>query len=1179
MNEPLDNSIPPQLDRGLAAAFRSRAADRGTDPSVIDRLQARSSVRLGVDLPSPPSPGLHSRGPVDGEANPSTTRYEISAELARGGVGIVYRGRDRDLGRDVAIKVLHPDHADRDDVLERFVEEAQIGGQLQHPGIVPVYELGLQHDQHPFFAMKLVEGETLAVLLRKRTDPDSSRHRLLLVFEQVCQTLAYAHARGVVHRDLKPANVMVGSFGEVQVVDWGLAKVLARGGEAGPPRKPPAAPNAVATARSASGTESMAGAVLGTPAYMAPEQARGDVEAMDQRSDVFALGALLCEILTGAPPYEGSRTDILRQAIACANEPALARLETAGVDTALVSLVADCLAATPASRPSTAGAVAARLGAYLASVEQRARASEIRSAQHALRVRVVTVAAAAVVTVVSIGAAGAIWWRDRVVRQQRAAAHDVAVALDEARTRHGMAQALLAADRASAEGLGRYAEAIAATERALALAQAGDAALRLEVDAMRTVLKDQRRSAENTARGVRRDRALTAALEEARIAPDDDVGDPAFRQREASRRDAGYAAVFRAHGVDVDAMEPEAAAQALRGSADVEVAAALDDWGIQRRLLDQWRTPSAAGTARHLFAVARVLDGGEPWRRRLHDELAREQPRLATLRALRDEIESRDAPATSYLLLADALWSAGANQRAMTLLDAGQRRYPASFPLTFWLGFRHEQVGQHEVALRHYATARALQPENREVWHRIGNVLDAQGQFVEAVNAFEHLVEREPDNPHWIWHRGKLCEKQGKPAEAAAAYRLALDRDPDNALVHGALGRLRFEQGQLDEARTHYERAIALDAGNAATTHYNLGVLNARQGQLDEALRCYRRALEIDPDYVRAHENRGVALASQGKLDEALAAQRKALLLDPQRAAAHFNLGLLLTRLGRRDEAIPSFRRAIEIEPDRALFHYQLGNALLSARFYREASAAFRAATRLDAEYPEAHCNLGHALGGLLTDTTAAADRRALYDEAIESLRRGHELGTARAGWRYPSGEWLRRMQESAAEERRLLQLAAGVVTSHEARDWARAAHVLSDHGAPLAAVRAYERAAALDPELAGDVDGDHRYAAARAAVSAATDLLAAARTDAEERARLHARAHAWLRADLQHWQRAAEQGSGEAARGALEYWLADDAFDRVREAAALDTLPTETGEAWRRFWAEVSKTLDGMDA
>src|SRR5215468_2122573 len=158
-------------------------------------------------------------------------RYQLQGEIARGGMGVVLRGRDVDLGRDLAVKVLLEKYADRPEVARRFVEEAQIGGQLQHPGGVPVYDIGRFGDR-PFFTMKLVKGQTLAHLLAERADPTQDRSRLLGVALQVSQTVAYAHAKGVIHRDLKPANIMVGAFGEVQVMDWGLAKVLAEGGVA-----------------------------------------------------------------------------------------------------------------------------------------------------------------------------------------------------------------------------------------------------------------------------------------------------------------------------------------------------------------------------------------------------------------------------------------------------------------------------------------------------------------------------------------------------------------------------------------------------------------------------------------------------------------------------------------------------------------------------------------------------------------------------------------------------------------------------------------------------------------------------------------------------------------------------------------------------------------------------------
>ena len=237
-----------------------------------------------------------------------TGRYQLIGEIARGGMGAVLKGRDVDLGRDLAVKVILEEHRDHPEMVRRFVEEAQIGGQLQHPGVVPVHEIGRFPDGRLYIAMKLVRGRTLAALLESRKDPADDRPRLLSVFEQVCQTMAYAHSRGVIHRDLKPSNVMVGGFGEVQVMDWGLAKVLDQGGVVDEERalQSRSDPSGIRTVRTGSDAcDSRAGSVIGTPAYMAPEQARGAFDTVDERADVFGLGSILREILTGHPAYTG----------------------------------------------------------------------------------------------------------------------------------------------------------------------------------------------------------------------------------------------------------------------------------------------------------------------------------------------------------------------------------------------------------------------------------------------------------------------------------------------------------------------------------------------------------------------------------------------------------------------------------------------------------------------------------------------------------------------------------------------------------------------------------------------------------------------------------------------------------------------------------------------------------
>jgi serine/threonine protein kinase len=219
----------------------------------------------------------------------SGTRYELGDELARGGMGVVYAARDLELEREVALKVVAADVTDSE-TIARLRREARIIAHLEHPGIVPVHDVGALPDGRVFYAMKLVTGKRLDAQVRE----GPSLGERLRLFLRICEPVAFAHARGVIHRDLKPENVMLGPFGEVLVMDWGVAK---RRGE------PPASHSGSApAARPASDHDTAHGTVLGTPAYMAPEQARGEVERLDARADVYALGAILYFLLTGRAP-------------------------------------------------------------------------------------------------------------------------------------------------------------------------------------------------------------------------------------------------------------------------------------------------------------------------------------------------------------------------------------------------------------------------------------------------------------------------------------------------------------------------------------------------------------------------------------------------------------------------------------------------------------------------------------------------------------------------------------------------------------------------------------------------------------------------------------------------------------------------------------------------------------
>jgi WD40 repeat protein len=353
--------------------------------------------------------------PASAQAPAAAGRYALGEEIARGGMGAVYRATDTVLDREVAVKVLQEKYACDGGIARRFAAEARITAQLQHPNIPAVHDLGSLPDGRPFLAMKLIKGQTFDHLLRHRADPAVDRGRFVAVFEQVCQAVAYAHAHDVIHRDLKPANVMVGRFGEVQVMDWGLAKVLGGRPEEQSDPEATTAPTGVVSLRESDEAYTHAGSVLGTPPYMPPEQAAGAVGLIDRRSDVFGLGAVLAVVLTGRPPFVAHTAETTRAKAALGDVgECFARLEGCGADPDLVALCKRCLAPRPEDRPADAGEVAAAVAGLRAAAEERAR----RSAERRKRRRILLAASGIIALALLAGLGVSLWQMRRALHAE-----------------------------------------------------------------------------------------------------------------------------------------------------------------------------------------------------------------------------------------------------------------------------------------------------------------------------------------------------------------------------------------------------------------------------------------------------------------------------------------------------------------------------------------------------------------------------------------------------------------------------------------------------------------------------------------------------------------------------------------------------------------------------------------
>jgi serine/threonine-protein kinase len=1148
------------LDAGLAAGF-GRAAlgprsnlDASQRPLLLRQAEGESDhvVKPKSDaMPTPEQAG---------------TRYQLQGEIARGGMGAVLRGRDVDLGRDLAVKVLLDKYTDRPEVARRFLEEAQIGGQLQHPNVVPVYDVGRFGDR-PFFTMKLVKGQTLAALLAERADPAQDRPRFLGIALQVCQALAYAHAKGVIHRDLKPANVMVGAFGEVQVMDWGLAKVLAAGGiadeeKASRERERPEGETTIRTARSSGtgdGTDTQAGSLLGTPAYMPPEQANGDVALLDRRADVFGLGAILCEILTGKPPYVGrSAEEVRRQAANGDLADTRARLDACGADAELVALTRSCLAPEAADRPKDAQAVTDALTAYLEGMQERLRRAELaeaearaRASEEAKRRRLALALAGTVLLALTLGGGTWLWLKAERDARQAQLTREINAALT---------QALALRERAKAERAGQarlLARAREQGQRALALVESGpaDAALKAQVERLQAELDQEEK-----------DRQLIAALDQTRLAQADKAaGQNRFASERAVPR---FRKAFRAYGLAAGKGEPRAVAARLRGrpaAVREAVSAALDEW------LDLATNPTFRISEPHLAwlrAVAAAAEPDERWARQFRAALEQEgrAKRRAALKKLARAADVAKLSPRALTRLAGRLVVVGEGASAVALLRRAHRQHPADFWINHDLAWalHHEKAPDLEEAVRYYTAAVVVRPDSPGAHINLGVALYHKGQLDEAIACQRQAIALDPKDALAHNNLGIALHAKGRLDEAIACYRKAIALDPKDAMAHSNLGLALKAKGRLDEAIACYRKAIALDPKLAAT-HINLGVALADKGQVDTAIACYRKAIALDPKDARFHTNLGNAFYHKGKLDRAIARYRRAIVLDPKYALAHTNLGGALAAQGRLGEAIAHCRKAIALDPKSAAAHFNLGNALRDKGRLDEAIARYRHAIALDPKKAEAHGALGKALL-----------QKGQFLQARRATRRCLRLLSAGHPQRPLAARQLRQCRRLLALDRKLTAILQGKAQPTGPTEQLQLALLCQRYRQRNASAAGFYAAAfAAQPQFADDPRAGHQYNAACASALAGSGRgKDAGQLGAKEQARLRGQALTWLRADLKAWTKLLASGPPaalSAVRKALGHWQKDKDLAGIRHEAALANLPAEERKAWVQLWKDVA--------
>ncbi len=982
-----------------------RDADSGTDPGPV------------IQPSSPEIPDQADR----------SARLQLFGEIARGGMGAVLKGRDSDLGRDLAVKILLESHRDKPEMIRRFIEEAQIAGQLQHPGIVPIYELGAFGDRRPYFAMKLVKGHTLAEILGERgrvSAPSPPREtpgadatsrgtpgadatsrgtpgadatsrgtpgadatglardlpRFLSIFESICQTMAYAHARGVIHRDLKPSNVMVGSFGEVQVMDWGLAKVLPRGGavEDASAGRVKDHVTVIATARTGSDSDlSQAGSIMGTPSYMAPEQARGEGDQVDERADVFALGSIFCELLTGEPAFTGrSSGEIQRKAARGELADAIARLDqnSFGFDPVLIALAKSCLASERDDRPRNAGEVAARMSLYQSRVQERLRQSEIARAEEKARAeeatkrasverdrfRLTVALAATVLGLIVLGGGGWAYLAQQRAARRAATERIVTEALEMATLARGRAKAAPVGD------LSKWSDALAAANRARSSLDAGEPSsdLRSRVVELQTTLEQEKADAADRAEEAGRDRKFLDRLESIRTKLSDKHG--------PDKIDSDYAKAFRDFGIDPDHLDPKDAGRLLRSRSEpLEFALFLDDWTLIRRSALGEKGRDSWG---RLIATARATDP-DPWRDKLrilidggkHEEVRR-------LAADQKALEAQ--PARSLYLLAQALELSRNDNHAyylnesVEILKRAWRISPDDYQISSTLG----RACEREIDKIRFCTAAVTaKPESARSRSSLADAFLPVGLGGGLMWSFVTLAPgtdkpgSDPDLPRWGLKTkdsgtilmgpslgfGPNSVKAENLRDAIAEYKEAIRLDPSNAEHRTEYAVALILQGTVEQAITEFREASRLDPEKAQYSHEYAAQVFYLKGWLDLAIVELQEAIRLNPksDGSNIHLLLGNIYQELGKKSLAFAAYRGALLTEST-PAARFMLPLALESTGTPEDVIAAYRDAIRVKPKNPDLHVNLAKVLVAHDHRDAAIVEFHEAVRLKPNDP-----------------------------------------------------------------------------------------------------------------------------------------------------------------------------------------------------------------------------------
>jgi serine/threonine protein kinase/tetratricopeptide (TPR) repeat protein len=851
----------------------------GDNPGLIDRVSALlRGFEKQIDFLESPAPGSVTAAiapPITERPGTLIGPYKLLEQIGEGGFGVVYMAEQTEpVRRRVALKIIKPG-MDTKEVIARFEAERQALALMNHPSVAKMLDAGETESGRPYFVMDLVHGVPITEFCDEQKLPTGERLRL---FVDVCRAIQHAHQKGVIHRDLKPSNVMVTMHDDKavpKVIDFGVAKAL-----------------------SEQLTEKTLftgyGQLVGTPLYMSPEQAQMSELDVDTRSDVYSLGVLLYELLTGTTPFDSETLrragfDEMRRMIR-EDEPLRPSARVSTLQGELLSTVASRRNVDPrklgrhlhgdldwivmqalekdrSRRYESANDFAADVQRYLNDepIEARPPSRGYKLRKFMRRNKGPVLAAAAIIVTLFGGIVGTTVGLIRATEAEAEAKFDAARAT---KAEH-RARDLLIAERAARTELisvqtrevQQRAQASAATEAALAEAerlqsQANWAQALAAVQRAKSLLKgsEDRDELQRRVQELAGDLELVARLVRVRTEAKSQIAGDGFSDYwskavggfDYAGADREYARAVREFGIDPTNVQ---SLQHIRSpSLRVELAAALDDWATARRRC----VKEDEHSWKQLVEAARIIDP-DPWRNQLRQAWA-ENDRDA-LEQLAESAPVDDLPPATLVLLGTALEYGGGHQRAFALLLKAHRKYPDDFWINYGLGHcagkLHWAGSPHQLreAIRFYTAALALRPDNPSVHKKVGRILVEQGKLAEGITEFKEALRLKPDFlPAYVslaWTLATFPDPAQRDGAQAVKYaHKALELRPQESTHWSNLGVAYYAAGEYPKAVETLEKADQMRNGRDDWHRFFLAMAHWQLGNQQQARKYYHQGVQ-----------------------------------------------------------------------------------------------------------------------------------------------------------------------------------------------------------------------------------------------------------------------------------------------------------------------------------------------